>query len=285
MLTAKNQGRTMKRKHLMYVRTISIIMSFLVATLAICNLLTIATKSIEVTIPDENDISWSIDPQQKQIIFRTSFSVKNHGTYDISDIDISAQLLKDNEKTLISFEKQNMVVQRGCNKTFDIIISLDLDTISWFDWMSLMYKNTSLQLVLDIDASYMLGLVGFTVDENIDIPWSCPIQNITENEMVQEGVTGVMSLLNIADNSSLSSISDVFSLYALADLNITTENGFAFNLNLSDYSETLKKISIQITTPLIVLDGMFVFSAEVLFGLDEGVPMVKIQQVVIQYVE
>ena len=158
----------MNRQHLTYVRAFALVMSCVVASLTICNLFTIATKSIEVAIPTEEDISWSIDPQQKEILFRTAFAVKNHGTYDISNIDVAARLVKDNDKSLISFEKQDMTVLRGSNKTFDLLISLDLDTISWFDWLNLMYKDTTLQLVLDIDASYMFGLVDFTVDEIIE---------------------------------------------------------------------------------------------------------------------
>jgi len=260
-------------------------MSCVVATLTICNLFTIATKSIEVDIPTEEDISWSIDPQQKEILFRTSFAVKNHGTYDISDIDVAAKLVKDNDKSLISFEKQDMIVLRGSDKTFDLLISLDLDTISWFDWLSLMYNDTTLQLVLDIDASYMFGLVDFTVDEIIEIPWSPPIANLSENEMVKDGMNGVLNLLNIASNGSIPTMSDIFSLYTLPELNFTAENGFSFIFNISDYSDAVKKITLSITTPLIVMDGKFVFNAEVLVGIEEGAPLFKVQEVAIQYVE
>lgn len=275
----------MNRQHLTYVRAFALVMSCVVATLTICNLFTIATKSIEVDIPTEEDISWSIDPQQKEILFRTSFAVKNHGTYDISDIDVAAKLVKDNDKSLISFEKQDMIVLRGSDKTFDLLISLDLDTISWFDWLSLMYNDTTLQLVLDIDASYMFGLVDFTVDEIIEIPWSPPIANLSENEMVKDGMNGVLNLLNIASNSSIPTMSDIFSLYTLPELNFTAENGFSFILNISDYSDAVKKITLSITTPLIVMDGKFVFNAEVLVGIEEGAPLFKVQEVAIQYVE
>jgi len=275
----------MNRRHLTYVRAFALVMSCVVATLTICNLFTIATRSIEVDIPTEEDISWSIDPQQKEILFRTSFAVKNHGTYDISDIDVTAKLVKDNDKSLISFEKQDMIVLKGSDKTFDLLISLDLDTISWFDWLSLMYNDTTLQLVLDIDASYMFGLVDFTVDEIIEIPWSPPIANLSENEMVKDGMNGVLNLLNIASNSSIPTMSDIFSLYTLPELNFTAENGFSFILNISDYSDAVKKITLSITTPLIVMDGKFVFNAEVLVGIEEGAPLFKVQEVAIQYVE
>jgi hypothetical protein len=47
----------------------------------------------------------------------------------------------------------------------------------------------------------------------------------------------------------------------------------------------VKKITLSITTPLIVMDGKFVFNAEVLVGIEEGVPLFKVQEVAIQYVE
>jgi len=63
------------------------------------------------------------------------------------------------------------------------------------------------------------------------------------------------------------------------------KNGFSFILNISDYSDTVKKITLSITTPLIVMDGKFVFNAEVFVGIEEGAPLFKVQEVAIQYVE
>lgn len=275
----------MNKRQLAYVRVLALVMSCIVATLTICNLFTIATKSIEVDIPDESDMSWSIDPENKEILFRTAFSVKNHGTYDISDIDIGANLVKDDDKSLIAFEKQDMVVLRGSDKTFDLLISLDLDTISWYDWLSLMYKDTTLRLLLDIDASYMFGLVDFTVDEELEFPWTPPIANLSEHEAVEEGMEGILNLLDIASNGSLPTISEVFSLITLPKLNYTLDNGFALIVNITDYAETVKRISCSITTPLLVMEGKFVFSGSILVGLQEGEPMLEVEEVGFDYVK
>lgn len=275
----------MNKRQLAYVRAVALAMSCIVASLTIFNLLTIATKSISVEIPTEEDISWSIDPQNKEFLFRTAFSVKNHGAYDISDIDVAAKLVKDDDTSLISFAKQNMVVLRGSDKTFDILINLDLDKISWYDWLSLIYDDTTLSLVLDIDASYMYGLIDFTVDEVIEIPWSPPIANISENEAVKAGINGLFELLNIARNGSLPSVEEVFSILSTPEVNYTSESGFAYIFNISDYAETVKCIDCTVKTPLLVMDGMFVSHGSILVGLKDGKPMFEVKEVGMDYVE
>ena len=80
----------MNKEQLVYVRLVAISLSCLVATLTLCNLLTVVTHGIEFEIPDQEGFTWAIDPVEKRVLFLTSFVVKNHGAYDINDIDINA---------------------------------------------------------------------------------------------------------------------------------------------------------------------------------------------------
>jgi len=274
----------MNRQQLTYFRVVALLMAGIVATLAICNLFTIATKSISVYLPTEDDIQWSIDPMKKEILFRTTFSVKNLGAYDIRDIDISAQLVKEDLSPLFSYEKQDLVALRGTNTTFDLLIPIDLDTISFFDWFSLIYKNTTLRLLLDIDALYMFGLVEFTANEAIDIPWSQPPLNLSNNTIVQAGIHGLCALFNISQNKSITSLSDIISLFYLPEISYMADNGFVFNLTITSYSETLKNITCHIITPLLVVKGAFEFTASFLVGIEGNCPVFRIQEVGIEYV-
>jgi hypothetical protein len=274
----------MKRQQLTYIRVVALIMAGLVASLTIGNLFTIATKGISVDLPTEEDIQWSIDPLQKEILFRTAFSVNNQGVYDISDIDISAHLVKDDGTPLFSFEKQDMVVLHGTNTTIDLLIPFDLDKISFFDWFSLIYKNMTLQLLLDIDARYMFGLIEFTANEAIDVPWSQPPLNLSDNKTIQTGIQGLCTLLNISQNKSIASLSDIFSLFSLPEVSYISDNGFAFSLNISSYSETVKNITCHIIAPLLVVNGAFEFSASILVGIEGNTPVFRVQEVGIEYV-
>jgi hypothetical protein len=274
----------MNRQQLTYLRVVALIMTGLLATLTIGNLFTIATKAISVTLPTEDEIEWSIDPLQKEILFRTSFSVNNQGVYDIRDIDISAQLVKKDRTPLVSYEKQDLVVLRGTNTTFDLLIPIDLDTISFFDWFSLIYKNTTLQLLLDIDALYMFGLVEFTANEAIDIPWSQPPLNLSDNKTIQTGIQGLCTLFNITQNQSITTLSDIFSLFSIPEFYYSSGNGFVFNLTITTYSETLKNITCQIITPLLIVSGAFEFTASFLVGFEGNNPVFRVQEAGIEYV-
>lgn len=274
----------MNRQQLTYLRVVALIMTGLLATLTIGNLFTIATKAISVTLPTEDEIEWSIDPVQKEILFRTSFSVNNQGAYDIRDIDISAQLVKKDHTPLVSYEKQDLVVLRGTNTTFDLLIPIDLDTISFFDWFSLIYKNTTLQLLLDIDALYMFGLVEFTANEAIDIPWSQPPLNLSDNKTIQTGIQGLCTLFNITQNKSITTVSDIFSLFSIPEFYYSSGNGFVFNLTITTYSETLKNITCQIITPLLIVSGAFEFTVSFLVGFEGNNPVFRVQEVGIEYV-
>ncbi|MBN1280564.1 MAG: hypothetical protein JXA00_02845 [Candidatus Thermoplasmatota archaeon] len=274
----------MNRQQLTYVRVVALMMAGLVATLTICNLFTIATKGISVHLPTEEDIHWSVDPTHKEILFHTTFSVNNQGAYDIKGIDISAQLVKDAGIPLITFEKHDMAVLRGSNTTFDLLIPINLDTVSVLDWFSIMYRNTTLQLLIDIDALYMFGLIEFTANEAMDVPWSPPLHNISTNTTVLEGLQGVSSLLCIAQNTSLASLSDILSLLLLPELSLTTENGFSFSLTLTPASDTMKNITCHIIAPLLITSCSFEFMASFLIGYEADSPVFIVQGVSINYV-
>ena len=273
----------MNRQQLTYLRVVALIMAGLVASLTIGNLFTIATKGISVTLPKEDEIQWSIDPMEKEILFRTKFSVKNQGVYDIRDIDISAQLVNKDRTPLVTYEKKGLVVLRGTNTTFDLLIPIDLDTISFFDWFSLIYKNTTLQLLIDIDAQYMYGLVEFTVNEAIDIPWSQPPLNLSDNRTIQAGIQGICTLFNITQNKSITTLADIFSWFSIPEIYYATENGFMFNLTITTYSEGLRNITCRIITPLLIIPGALEFTASFLVGFEGNNPVFRIQEMGIEY--
>jgi len=193
-------------------------------------------------------------------------------------------LVKDDRTPLFSFEKKDLVVLRGSNTTFDLLIPLDLDKISVLDWFSLIYKNTTLHLLLDIDALYMFGLIEFTANEAIDIPWSQPPLNLSDNSTIQAGVHGISTILDVASNTSSATFSDILSLFSLPQINFTTKNGFSFSLTISNYSDTLKNITCHVIVPLLVIKGCFEFTASVLVGFEAGGFVFKVQGVGVQYV-
>lgn len=275
----------MNRQQLTYVRVVALLMAGMVAILALGNLFTVATKSISVDIPTEEDIHWSVDPMQEVLLFRTSFSVQNQGAYDIKDIDVTAHLVKDNQTTLVTFEKQDMVIVHGGNTTVDLLIPLDLARIPWFDWFGLMYQNSTLTLKLDINAKYMFGLIKFTANEAINVPWTPPLPSLFNSTVVRDGINGLLTLLRISQSNSTASLSDLLSLLSLPQISYANDKGFAFSLLISNYSDTLTNITFHLAAPLFVVDGGFEFTASVLVGIDGGRPVLRVQEVCVEYVD
>ena len=278
----------MNRQQLSCVRAVALFMSFIVASLTIGNLLTVASHGIDVDIPEESDVNWSIDLENKEILFRTGFSVENNGAFDISDIDISADLVKDDTRSMISFLKEDMVVLRGSNKSFDILVSLDLNKISLIDWFTLLYQETTLKLLIDIDAKYMFNLIDFNVDEVIEIPWAPPIATIDENESLKTAISGISKLLNLVEHSSLqnfTNISDIISILSIPSINYTSENGVTFQVQISNYTETIKQIDFRIVTPLLLMDGNFEMKSSILIGFNGISPVLNFEEVKMNYVK
>jgi hypothetical protein len=189
---------------------------------------------------------------------------------------------------MISFLKEDMVVLRGSNKTFDILVSLDLNKISLLDWFTLLYQETTLKLIIDIDAKYMFNLIDFNVDEVIEIPWSPPIGTINENESLKTAVSGISKLLNLVEHctlKNLTNISDIISILSIPSINYSSENGVAFQIQISNYTETIKKIDFRIVTPLLLMDGNIEMKSSVLIGFNGISPVLNFKEVTMNYVK
>jgi hypothetical protein len=238
----------MKKEQLKIVRIIAIIFSCTIASLTLCNLITFATQGVSFELPeDENDIKIAYDPVNNDLLFITDFAVNNQGTYDIDDIDIKAKLYNENGVGIIDFYKKDLVVSRGCNKKFDLIISLDLDKISILEWLSLIYNDTYFRLVLDVDASYMFNLIDVTVDEEVVFPWTSPLTNFFQTNTI------IQNLFTLIEHSVNKSPIDIIKEYDLVEeilktshYNFSYGNNYNFELYIINTSVYTKIISTKI---------------------------------------
>jgi len=263
------------------------LLSCFVASLTLCNLLTVATHSIKFEIPDENDFTWALDPTGQKLLFLSEFSVSNHGAYDIDNIDINTELQTETGQKLIDFSKNDLVVSRGSDKSFDIVVTLAMEDISLIDWLSLIYKDTVLRLVVDVDASYMFGLIHFTVDEVLEYPWNAPLGNLSENN--NSMVSGLFSVLALAGQENGYDIKDIRNAIALFDMDnfeYHSDWGYSFILNTStDSSRNIMNISCRIEVPIKGVDGKLAIDFGVIVGLPGGEIFVKLQEVNVNFVQ
>jgi len=278
-------GILIKKEQLKYIRVTAILFSCLVASLTLCNMLTVVTHSIQVYIPDANEFTMSVDPVEKKLIFHTQFAVRNHGAYDIDDIDIHAKLLKEDNKELIVFSQNDLVVNRGSNRTFDVLINLDLDEVSLLDWFSLIYKNTVFKLVLSIDASYMFGLIDFTVDEVFEFPWTSPLYNITKDDEV---VNSLYTLIDAAENDDIKNpddMKDILSVFSLGDFEYESGGGYILKIKVEDSINNFKNVLCNIEVPFTDQNGKLSFDFTIQFGFENNLFSSTIMEVNINYVK
>ena len=238
----------MKKEQLKIVRIIAIIFSFTIASLTLCNLITFATHGVNFELPeDENDIKIAYDPVNNDLLFVTDFAVNNQGTYDINDIDIKAKLYNENGVGIIDFYKKDLVVSRGCNKKFDIIISLDLDKISILEWLSLIYKDTYFKLVVDVDAAYMFNLIDVTANEEIVFPWTSPLTSIIEtNTIIKNLFTLIEHSVNKSPIDIIKEYNSVEELLSINHYKFSYGNNYNFDLYTINASNHTKIISTKI---------------------------------------
>lgn len=216
--------------------------------------------------------------------------MSNHGAYDIDDIDINAELQTGAGQKLIDFEKNDLVVSRGSDKSFDIMVTLAMEDIPLIDWLSLIYKDTVLRLVVDVDASYMFGLIHFTIDEVLEYPWNAPLGNLSENN--NSMVSGLFSVLALAgqgngyDIKDIEDIRNAISLFDMGNFEYLSDWGYSFILNTSTgSSRNIMNISYRIEVPIIGLDGKLAIGFGVIVDLPGEEIFVKLQEVKINFVQ
>jgi hypothetical protein len=274
----------MKKEQLAYVRIAAVSLSCLVAALTLCNLLTVVTHGIDFEVPEQEDFTWAIDPVEKRILFLTNFSVKNHGTYDIEDIDVNARLVTDDGRILLGFSKVDMVVSRGTNKRFEVMIPLDLDEVPLSDWFSLLYKDTTINLILDIDADYMFGLVHVTVDEVLSYQWHAPFSSYDGDFM--SPLFSIAEMVGFKLSHSFGEVERAMIEQAMLieDFEFVTNDGYAIWVNTSDVSEGIREMACEIIAPIEDLAGKLDIGFKVHIGFPNDVPYVMLQKVSVGYV-
>jgi hypothetical protein len=269
---------------LVYVRITAVSLSCLVATLTLCNLFTVVTHGIDFEVPEREDFTWAIDPVEKRVLFLTNFTVKNHGIYDIEDIDVNARLVTDDGITLLGFSKEDMVVSRGSDKKFDLMIPVDLDEMPLLDWFVLLYKDTAVNLILDIDADYMFGLVHVTVDEVLSYRWYAPFSGYDGDLLTT--LYSIAEMVGYDFGHSFGEVERAIIERAMRidDFEFVSEDGYAIWVNASDVSEGIREMACEIIAPLEDLEGELNIGFRIHMGLPDDLPYVILQEVNVSYV-
>jgi hypothetical protein len=267
-----------------YVRLVAISLSCMVAVLTLFNLLTVVTHGIEIEVPGDDGFAWAVDPVEQRVLIITNFTVKNHGAYDIDEINVNARLGTDSGIVLLDFSMSELTVSRGSDRRFDVMIPIELDDINISDWFPLLYEDTTFKLELDIDADYMYRLVRVTVDETLTYNWTAPLSGGVHDDLVLPGISSILELAQKGVGPFGKEVGTAIIEYAMTihDFEIQNED-YGIWVNSSWSFDNLKNISCEVNLPFDDYGRLDVcFTVEV--GLPEGTPYVDLKEVWLSYV-
>ncbi len=276
-----------KKKDLVYVRIIAIALSCLIATMTFLNVMTVATHSIDFKLPREDSFEWAVDPVGKKLLFMSSFEVSNHGAFDIDKLDINAWLENSHGVRIIEFHREDMVISRGGDMTFDIIVTLPMDVFTPAGWIDFLSRDDTMSLMVDIDADYMFGLVHFTVDEVIQYPWEAPLDDMMDdmfsNENIMSGLTTILELAESGLNMAYGAVAPSL-MTLLEGLDGTTAylyEGAELVLDIARVNDVSTDLACHITAPMS--DGDLGFSINVQVDIQDGMISAELREVSFTY--
>ena len=276
----------MNKEKLRLIRIAAITLSLMLGSLTMCNLLTVMTHGIELEIPNEDQFSWAIDPVEMKMFIMSEFTVKNHGAYNIENIDIQARIITDQGKELLTFEEKDLAVSRGSDKHFDILLEISLNEIELDNWLSLLYRDTVLSLVVDIDAEYMFGLIHLTVDETLVRDWIAPLSSYAPEHDIIPWVLGAFGYYSMDIDQGIWDIQKtaVEYLMEIDEFHYLSEDGYEIHVTGQNYSDELRELDCAITIPVDGLSGDIQLGYNMIFGIVNEVVVINVQEVKIAYV-
>lgn len=273
----------MNKRQLVYVRILAISLSCMVAVLTLSNLLTVVTHGIEIDVPDGEGFAWAVDPVEQRVLILTNFTVKNHGAYDIDEINVNARLATDKGAVLLDFAMTELTVSRGSDKRFDVMIPIALDDVNISDWFPLLYKDTTFNLYLDIDADYMYRLVHVTVDETLTYQWAAPLTTGAYDDFVLPGISSILELAQKGVEPFGNEVGAAVIEYAMTidDFEIRTEE-YGIWVNTSWSFDNIKTLSCEVSLSIDYYGRLDVgFYVDI--GLPGGKPYAELKEVRLSY--
>ena len=276
----------MNKEKLKLIRIAAITMSLMLGSLTMCNLLTVMTHGIEVEIPDENQYSWAIDPVDMKMIIMSEFTVKNHGAYDIKNIDITARIITDQGNELLYFEENDLAISRGSDKKFDIMLDISLNDIELENWLTLLYRDTVLSLVIDIDAEYMFSLIHLTVDETLDRDWIAPLSGYAPEHDIMPWIMGAFGYYYMDIDQRIWDVQKAAVEYLMEvdEFYYASEDGYEILVTGQNSSDGLRELDCAITVPVDALNGDILLGYNMTFGIVNEQAVINVQEVKVAYV-
>jgi hypothetical protein len=168
----------MKRDRVKTFGTVLLGANALIAVLSLTNLFLVAAGAIQVEVPDAEDLIYDYDGLNGTLDVKTSFTVRNEGVYDVSNLDIDSTLTTSTGYKLIEFSNHDLRVRAGDERTFPIEVRMDVGLLASGEMLRFLVEDGSFELSIKVRADYTMGLTKFRSDERIEYPWLSPLTQL-----------------------------------------------------------------------------------------------------------
>lgn len=170
----------MKRDAVRSLRTVLVVANALIVFLSLTNLFLIAAGAIHVQVPDADDLEYVYDTRNQTLLVDTSFTVRNGGIYAVKNLDIHSVLVTHTGYTLIEFDRSDLRVDAGEERTFPIHVDMDLDRLLDPQMFRFLVEDGEFELRVNVRADYTMGLTEFRSNERIVYPWESPLGRLRD---------------------------------------------------------------------------------------------------------
>ena len=178
----------MKRDHVKTFGTVLLGANALIAVLSLTNLFLVAAGAIQVEVPDAEDLIYEYDKVNGTLDVHTSFTVRNEGVYDVSNLDIDSTLTTSNGYQLMDYSNHDLRVSAGDERTFPIEVQMNAERLASEEMLRFLVEDGSFELCIKVRADYTMGLTKFRSDERIEYPWVSPLTQL-QNLLVDGNLT------------------------------------------------------------------------------------------------
>lgn len=170
----------MKRDAIRTFGTTLVLANALIAFLSLTNLFLVAAGAIAVSVPDADDLEYEYDVANRTLLVDTSFTVRNNGIYSVKHLDITSRLCTEDGYCLMRYDRQDLRVAAGEERTFPIHAVLDLTRLADPDLLRFLVEDGAFELRVKVRADYTMGLTKFRSDEVVRYDWDSPLEELRE---------------------------------------------------------------------------------------------------------
>ncbi|MCK4718184.1 MAG: hypothetical protein KAT70_05900 [Thermoplasmata archaeon] len=221
-----------------------IIANVLVASIAITNVAALSTRAIEVTTPEKDAVTWSLDISNERILVQTEFQVKNNALYDIRDVDVEATLFLDNETELVRYRTEDLIIPRMSDQPIPVTASLYIPGLPFERLASLVLLDADISLHVRISASYMWGLGDFDMDQTIYYHWESPLKQAILTYLEEQGLEDLCRV--IEDAASGADMDGFYNAFNSHNIKAALDM-FGIRICLDSYEMTNETITFHLT--------------------------------------